>query len=188
MLDDASGQLLVYRKWWPDCELWLQRLVDELPWQQSRIKVYGREHPIPRLEAWLGEVGVQYQYSGQTLRATGWPGFIEPLVEAVQEQAQVPFNTLLANWYRHGQDGMGWHADNEPELGANPVVASLSFGAQRDFRLRRNENHQDTLSIPLAAGDLLLMRGALQHHWQHSVPKRAQAEDRVSLTFRRVLR
>ncbi|MHA7880073.1 MAG: alpha-ketoglutarate-dependent dioxygenase AlkB family protein [Saccharospirillum sp.] len=187
LLEEASGRLIVYRKWWPDCELWLQRLVDELPWQQSRIQVYGREHPIPRLEAWLGEAGVRYHYSGQTLQAPGWPAFIQPLVQAVQHQARVPFNAVLANWYRSGQDGMGWHADNEPELGPNPTVASLSFGARRDFRLRRNEHHKETLTVPLAAGDLLIMAGALQHHWQHALPKRAHAEDRVSLTFRRVL-
>lgn len=177
----------MYRNWCADSQWWLQSLVDGLAWRQGRVRVFGREHPIPRLEAWFGAEGVRYRYSGQTLEATGWPALVEPLVEAVCEQAEEPFNAVLANWYRSGGDKMGWHADNEPELGANPVVASLSLGARRDFRLRRNEDHRQTITVGLGEGDLLIMGGALQHHWQHSVPKRANAEDRVSLTFRKIL-
>ena len=176
----------MYRNWCPDTQWWLQTLVDGLDWRQSRVRVFGREHPIPRLEAWFGAAGVRYRYSGQTLEATGWPAVVKPLMDAVCEQVGEPFNAVLANWYRTGEDKMGWHADNEPELGANPVVASLSLGARRDFRLRRNDDRQRTITVALGEGDLLIMGGALQHHWQHSLPKRAKAEDRINLTFRTI--
>jgi len=177
----------VYRNWWPNAEAWLQDCVENLPWEQSRVQVYGREHPIPRLEAWLGDVGVRYGYSGQTRVMAGWPRHWGPLVRAVSDGAQCGFNFALANWYRSGADRMGWHADNEPELGQNPTVASLSLGAPRDFRLRRNERHRETLSVALNPGDLVVMSGALQHHWQHSLPARAKATDRISLTFRQII-
>lgn len=177
----------MYRNWCSDADTWMRILTEQLPWRQSEVRVYGRVHPIPRLEAWFGAEGVRYRYSGQQLEADGWPKFVRPLVDAVAEACGAEFNAVLANWYRHGDDRMGWHADNEQELGPNPMVASLSLGARRDFRLRRNENHRDTISIALGEGDLLVMGGALQHHWQHSVPRRAQARERMSLTFRRIL-
>lgn len=164
----------------------MQDCVENLPWEQSRVRVYGQEHPIPRLEAWLGEVGVRYGYSGQTRVMNGWPAHWQPLIDAVGRQASSDFNFALANWYRNGADRMGWHADNEAELGSNPTVATLSFGDARDFRLRRNDNHRETLTVTLNPGDLVVMSGAMQHHWQHSLPARAKAGDRISLTFRRV--
>jgi alkylated DNA repair dioxygenase AlkB len=187
LLNDQTGRLQVYRNWWPNAEAWLQDCVGNLPWEQSRVTVFGKEHPIPRLEAWLGEAGVRYGYSGQTRVMNGWPAHWLALLEAVNKQADCGFNFALANWYRSGADRMGWHADNETELGANPTVATLSFGAPRDFRLRRNEQHKDTLTVSLKSGDLVVMSGALQHHWQHSLPARANAGDRISLTFRRIV-
>lgn len=187
LFDDDSGRLQVYRNWCPDAESWQQRLQQQLHWRQGRVRVYGREHATPRLESWFGALAVRYRYSGQTLVAEGWPELVKPLVAAVCDTTEVAFNAVLANWYRDGNDRMGWHADNEAELGSNPPVASVSLGARRDFRLRRNSDHRHTLSLALGAGDLLLMDGALQHHWQHCVPKRAQAQARISLTFRRVI-
>lgn len=165
----------------------MQDCVENLPWEQSRVRVYGREHPIPRLEAWLGDVGVRYGYSGQSRIMKGWPAHWRPLLGAVGEAAGTDFNFALANWYRDGADRMGWHADNEAGLGRNPTVATLSFGDARDFRLRRNDNHRQTLTVKLNRGDLVVMSGAMQHHWQHSLPARAKAGDRISLTFRRIV-
>ncbi|MEX2319946.1 MAG: alpha-ketoglutarate-dependent dioxygenase AlkB [Saccharospirillum sp.] len=187
LLDDQSGCLQVYRNWWPNAEAWMQDCVENLPWEQSRVRVYGQEHPIPRLEAWLGEAGIRYGYSGQTRVMNGWPAHWLHLLETVNREAGCEFNFALANWYRNGADRMGWHADSEPELGVNPTVATLSLGAARDFRLRRNEQHKDTLTVSLASGDLVVMSGALQHHWQHSLPARAKAGDRISLTFRQIV-
>lgn len=176
----------MYRNWCRDADLWMRTLTEQLPWRQGRVRVYGRDHPTPRLESWFGAAGVRYRYSGQQLEATGWPPAVRPLVGAVRELAGEPFNAVLANWYRDGADRMGWHADNEPELGRNPVVGSLSFGVRRDFRLRLNADHRHTLKVALGEGDLLIMAGPLQHHWQHSVPRRARSGERVNLTFRRV--
>ena len=187
LFDDDSGRLQVYRNWCADAESWQQRLQHELNWRQGQVRVYGREHATPRLESWFGAAGVHYRYSGQTLVADGWPDTVKPLIDAVCDTTEVAFNAVLANWYRNGDDRMGWHADNEAELGTNPPVASLSLGARRDFRLRRNSDHRQTINLALGEGDLLLMDGALQHHWQHCVPKRARAEARMSLTFRRVI-
>lgn len=187
LFDDDSGRLQVYRNWCADAESWCRRLQTQLPWRQGRVRVYGREHDTPRLESWFGAAGVRYRYSGQTLIADGWPEAVVELVAAVRATTAIDFNAVLANWYRHGDDRMGWHADNEAELGPNPPVASLSLGARRDFRLRRKNDHRQTVTVALGEGDLLLMSGALQHHWQHCVPKRAQANARLSLTFRRVI-
>jgi alkylated DNA repair dioxygenase AlkB len=188
LLDDQTGYLQVYRNWCPNAEAWLQDCVENLPWGQSRVRVYGKEHPIPRLEAWLGDAGVRYGYSGQVRVMNGWPEHWLALLGAVSEQSGCAFNFALANWYRSGADRMGWHADNEPELGVNPTVAILSFGASRDLRLRRNDDHKDTITVPLNQGDLLVMSSAMQHHWQHSLPVRAKAGDRISLTFRYITR
>lgn len=174
----------MYRNWCADADLWRDRLKQGLAWRSGRVRVFGREHPTPRLEAWFGAAGVRYRYSGQTLVADGWPERIRPLVEAVQAATGEPFNAVLGNWYRDGGDRMGWHSDDEAELGPDPAVASLSLGERRDFRLRLKADHRRTLSIALGEGDLLLMAGALQHHWQHAVPRRARSGERISLTFR----
>jgi len=162
----------------------MQALQQQVNWRQDRVRLFGREHLIPRLQAFHSDPGIHYTYSGLRLAGTSWLPVLLPIKARLEAVCDQPFNALLLNLYRDGQDAMGWHADNEPELGRNPVIASLSLGATRRFRLRHNDS-RDTHSLELEHGSLLLMSGPTQHHWQHCLPrsKRCHAP-RINLTFR----
>lgn len=158
-----------------------------IAWANESIKLYGKEIPLPRFTAWYGDDGMDYTYSGIKSRPVSWNEGLRYLKECVEQVAQQRFNSVLLNWYRDGQDYLNWHADDEKELGKNPVIASVNFGETRDFVLRRNSNPKQKISVPLKHGSLLIMRGAIQHHWQHSVPKRAKVKkSRFNLTFRNI--
>jgi alkylated DNA repair dioxygenase AlkB len=162
----------------------LQVLRDELTWEQREIVLYGRRVLQPRLIAWAGEKG--YRYSGQTLEPRAFTPHLIPLLEAVQARTHVAFNHVLANRYRDGNDSMGFHADDEPELGENPQVATISLGATRRFVLRpRRGRETDPHAYDLGHGSLLIMGGTCQRQYHHGVPKQPSVRDeRVSLTFR----
>lgn len=163
------------------------RLQQELDWQQEVITVVGRRVPVPRLVSWHGDAGAVYQYSGLTHHPKPWTESLLVLKAAIEQASGHPFNSVLGNWYRNGQDSMGWHTDQEPVLGRNPCIASLSLGQARLFKLRHNKTGE-TLDLILEDGSLLLMSGSLQHHWRHCVPKSAKAsEPRINLTFRLII-
>lgn len=163
----------------------LQQLLAELPWQSDRITVYGKEHTIPRLQCWLGDSGLAYTYSGKRLQTLPWHPLLHSLAQELQNLLQRPFNSVLCNRYRNGNDGMGWHADDEPELGPAPCIVSVSLGAERDFALRRKGETRQWGKLPLAHGSLVVMNSGMQSRWQHAVPKRAGiAAERINLTFR----
>jgi alkylated DNA repair dioxygenase AlkB len=167
---------------------WFSALVTQTPWQQPQVLVHGRKHPVPRLLAWYGDPGVSYRYAGLVHQALAWTPLLTQIRQAVEQAAGQPLNGLLLNYYRDGQDSMGWHSDDEPELGANPLIASLSLGAARRFDLRRRGTSAIEHSLLLPHGSLLVMAGATQHHWQHQVAKtRSQQSPRLNLTFRWVL-
>ena len=158
-----------------------------VPWQQDPITVYGKTHWQPRLTALYGNNGQAYSYSGITMQ----PHTMLPELTAVQEQieevSKTVFTTVLLNWYRHGQDSNGWHADDEKELGKNPVIASLSLGAPRFFHLKHRTQKEARLKMQLEPGSLLLMEGTTQEHWLHQIPKtRKQVGGRINLTFRKI--
>ena len=183
-----GAQLSLWPRFWSASEAaaHLEGLREELAWRSDEVRVFGRSHPIPRLHAWYGDPGVAYRWSGLRMQAAGWTPRLERLREAVARAAELEFNSLLANLYRDGRDSMGWHADDEPELGPAPIIASASFGATRDFVLRPKAGGERVV-LPLESGSLLLMRGDTQRHWQHALPKRLRVhEARVNLTFRRV--
>jgi len=154
-------------------------------WQQHHISLYGRRHAEPRLGLWYADAGVHYRYSGRECRAAAWPQPLLSLRELLQEQLQQPFNGVLGNLYRDGDDAMGWHSDDERSLGARPLIASVSLGAGRDFLLRRKHDHSRKLKLHLQHGSLLLMAGTTQRYWQHALPRRKKvSQARVNLTFR----
>lgn len=156
-------------------------------WKQDSIRMYGKTLPLPRLTSWYGDPGRSYTYSGITSQPTPWNKALLYIKQAVEELAATRFNSVLINWYRDGHDHLAWHADDEPELGPEPVIASVNFGQPRDFLLRRNSDHQQKICVPLQHGTVLVMRGALQQHWQHAVPKRTRVEgSRFNLTFRQI--
>jgi alkylated DNA repair dioxygenase AlkB len=159
-------------------------LLDDVPWEERHIVLFGRRIPQPRLVAWAGEV--PYRYSGQTLEPRAWSGLLRQLLGRVCAHTGVPFNHVLLNRYRDGMDSMGFHADDEPELGAEPAVASLSLGVTRRFVL---VSRRGRLVVPLEHGSLVVMRGQCQAEYRHGIPKdSAVTAERVSLTFRRILR
>lgn len=168
----------------------LQRLVDETPWRSESIVVWGKRHPQPRLTAWYGDPGAIYSYSGIRLVPLPWTCTLRLIKESVERLAGAAFNSVLANYYRTERDSMGWHSDDEPELGPEPTIASVSFGAPRTFVLRhKSDDHRPTVRLRLCAGSVLIMKGATQRCWRHAVPKQTRAAGpRVNLTFRSIVR
>ncbi|HKE49639.1 MAG TPA: alpha-ketoglutarate-dependent dioxygenase AlkB [Rhodanobacteraceae bacterium] len=158
----------------------------EIGWEQHRLHVFGREVASPRLSCWVGDAGAAYTYSRTRFEPRPWTPALAALREELATRFDLPFNSVLANLYRGGQDSMGWHGDDEPELGTAPVIASLSFGAVRRFRFRSRETRKVAATIDLAHGSLLVMRGATQQLYQHDLPKTAQAQERINLTFRTI--
>jgi alkylated DNA repair dioxygenase AlkB len=165
----------------------LATLRAEIDWQQRSIRMFGREILQPRLLRFQGEAGIRYAYSGDTLDAAPWHPAVDTLRRAVEEASGEAFNAVLINRYRDGRDSMGWHADDEPELGRHPAIASVSLGGERRFAMRRRDDPAQRFEVSTAHGSLILMLGDVQHHWQHAVPKTARAVDeRINLTFRRI--
>lgn len=173
-----------------EADVLFARLLAELPWQQRHVRLFGREIPEPRLTDWSADPGVRYRYSGIVLGESPWHPTVDALRHTLSTQCGVAFNSVLANHYRDGQDAMGWHADDEPELGPEPVIASLSLGATRRLELRhRHRRDLPTCRLELASGALLVMAGRTQHDWQHRIPReRGIAAPRINLTFRRIIR
>ena len=150
-------------------------LAQEIPWQQDEIRVYGKIHPQPRLTALFGNEGKSYSYSNITMQPHPWSLLLQKLKTAIEKVTDTNFTTVLLNQYRDGKDSNGWHSDNENELGINPVIASLSFGAERMFQLKHNLDKDLKKSIVLEHGSLLLMKGTTQHFWKHQIPKTTKA-------------
>jgi alkylated DNA repair dioxygenase AlkB len=158
------------------------RLLDETPWRAESVVVYGKRHLQPRLTAWYGEAS--YTYSGLQLDPLPWTALLLVIRAAVESACGQGFNSVLLNRYRDGRDSMGMHSDDEPELGDQPVIASLSFGTTRTFILRHKRNKQ-TVRLALEDGSLLLMSGRLQENWVHGINKSVRPlGERLNLTFR----
>ncbi|AMA49344.1 MULTISPECIES: alpha-ketoglutarate-dependent dioxygenase AlkB family protein [Flavobacterium] len=163
----------------------LKKLESEIPWQQDKITVYGKEHFQPRLTALFGNEGKPYAYSNIVMRPHPWTPLLTHIKDEVERVCDTHFTTVLLNNYRNGQDSMGWHSDNEKELGRNPIIASVSFGAERNFQLKHNSIETAKQNIHLQHGSLLIMQGAIQHFWKHQVPKtQKNVGARINLTFR----
>jgi alkylated DNA repair dioxygenase AlkB len=156
-----------------------------ITWETHRIRMFGRTVDSPRLSAWIGDPGTEDRYSGTTFAPLPWPPALQALRERVAAAAGAPFDSVLANLYRDGRDYMGWHSDDERALGPRPVIASLSLGATRRFRLAARGDKARTLDLELAAGSLLVMRGETQRTTRHALPRTARAVgERINLTFR----
>jgi len=166
-------------------------LLETVSWETHYIKMFGREVASPRLSCWIGDAGTGYTYSRTRFEPHPWPESLAALRRRIENDCKASFNSVLANLYRDGSDSMGWHSDDEPELGTQPVIASLSLGATRSFRLRRKlprgtrAQTGDTLGLPLSHGSLLRMAGDTQRLYRHEVPKtRDVICERINLTFR----
>ncbi|WP_144137614.1 alpha-ketoglutarate-dependent dioxygenase AlkB family protein [Paraburkholderia sp. BCC1884] len=176
--------------WYPD---WLApdaaaqaltQLIDEVAWRQDMMGTPAGRVPLPRLTAWQGEPDAVYVYSGIRNLPQPWTPAVAELRAAAQAICGTGFNSVLINRYRSGTDSMGWHADREPELGAKPLIASVSLGVARTFDLRHNKSGV-VQSFSLKGGSLLVMKGETQSQWRHRIPKEPRvAGERINLTFR----
>ncbi|VAW85344.1 Alkylated DNA repair protein AlkB [hydrothermal vent metagenome] len=162
------------------------RLCNDVSWQEESIMLFGQVRKVPRLIAFYGDEAVTYTYSKRLHTATRWSDVLLSLKGRIEAMTKERFNSVLCNYYRDGGDAMGWHADNERELGVDPFIASLSFGVTRKFKVRHNRT-KEQYSLMLEGGSLLLMSGKFQQHWQHSMPRSRKIHDgRINLTFRQV--
>ncbi|MDO9162625.1 MAG: alpha-ketoglutarate-dependent dioxygenase AlkB [Methylococcaceae bacterium] len=183
-----DGELYLIRQFYPyqEAQLLFVELLSSLAWQEESIFIFGKWVKVPRLMCWIGDADVHYRYSGVDHQPSPWTQGLQAVRQRIEQQCRYGFNSVLANLYRDGQDSMGCHADNEKELGVNPLIASLSFGEVRLFRMH-HKKRKERLDIFLQNGDLLIMAGALQHHWLHSLPKTKQPKTpRINLTFRKI--
>ncbi len=163
-------------------------LHQETPWQLENITIFGKTHPQPRLTALYGNEGKQYSYSNITMTPHQWTAPLLAIKKDIESLIKHHFTTVLLNLYRDGKDSNGWHADNEKELGSNPIIASLSLGATRVFQIKNNTNTDDKLSIELEHGSLLIMKEDSQLFYKHQLPKtKKQINERINLTFRAII-
>jgi alkylated DNA repair dioxygenase AlkB len=161
-------------------------LLKDTPWESRTIKMFGKEYPQPRLVAWFGDPGRGYTYSGISMNINPWTPQLELLKTICEQKAGRVFNSLLINLYRNGEDKVSWHSDNEPELGRDPCIASLSLGAVRRFKFRHLDS-KEVVECSLSPGSLVVMSGLSQTKWEHEVPKEVRIkESRINLTFRSV--
>lgn len=154
-------------------------------WEKQKIKLYGEVHDVPRLTAWYGDSNKSYIYSGIKLNTNPWNAALLKIREKIEKISKIKFNSVLLNLYRSGSDSVSWHSDDEPELGRNPVIGSLSLGETRQFQMKHKFSRDLKQKILLQHGSFLLMRGKTQHHWLHQIPKRKNLQgERINLTFR----
>jgi alkylated DNA repair dioxygenase AlkB len=166
------------------------QLVEKVDWVQNKIKMYGKENWVPRMEAWYGDAGMIYTYSGITQKPKPWFEELREIKTAIEPVAETVFNSVLINFYRDGQDRVGWHSDDEKELGDFPIIGSVSLGATRKFKLRHKNFKKNGLqtALDLENGSLLLMSGITQKYWKHEIPRTSlPVEGRINLTFRVII-
>ena len=163
------------------------QLQQKVTWQQEKIKLYGQVHDLPRLTAWYGDPAKTYIYSGITVRSLEW---ITPLLEIkrrIEGVSDYSFNSVLLNRYSNGSDSVSWHADDEPELGQNPLIGSLTFGEARSFQMK-HKSLDEKRKIILEHGSYFLMKGSTQHYWLHQIPKSKRTMgERINLPFRNIV-
>lgn len=168
----------------PTANYYLEAFKNNIEWKQESMNMYGKQVLFPRLTAWYGENDKPYSFSGIKLNPNAWSNDLIEIKKLIEPECKVEFNSVLLNLYRDGNDSISWHTDAEKELGKNPLIASVNFGVERKFQIRHNET-QETHTILLKHGSLLIMKGQLQHFWKHQVPKQKTVlKERINLTFR----
>lgn len=184
-----DGDLVIYHTLFNEKESnqLFSDLYNNTKWKQETIKIYGKSVPIPRLTAWYGDSGKSYTYSKIAMTPEPWNPALLEIKSKIEVLSGVQFNSVLLNLYRSGGDSVAWHSDDEPELGKNPVIGSVSFGGTRRFMFRHKYKKELKNEVNLTHGSFLIMRGATQHFWQHQIPKTAKpVEPRINLTFRSI--
>ncbi len=184
---DTDGEVIFYPNVFSiqESDRLFSDLSSSIKWRHDTIHMYGKKIPLPRLTAWYGDEGKSYIYSGIEHHPEPWTPILRLIKLKAEEISEVTFNSVLLNLYRHGQDSVSWHSDDEPELGENPIIASISLGGTRRFSLRHKTSPDYKIDLDLPKGSLLLMKGETQHFWKHQIAKTAKfVEPRINLTFR----
>ena len=163
-----------------------QHLLEDIHWEQDEIMMFGKKVLQPRKHAWYGDEGLSYTYSGLEMKARAWTAPLQAIKDKIETAYSSSYNSVLLNLYRDGKDSMGWHSDDEKELGKDPVIASLSLGQIRRFHLKHKQKKEiETLRLDLDNGSLLIMAGSTQHFWKHQISRTAkEVQPRINLTFR----
>lgn len=167
----------------------LGQLLSTTPWRQEHLKIAGKVIAVPRLQCWMGEAKSLYGYSGLRMDPLPWNTTVEQIRQRVEKLLGLSFNSVLLNYYRDGQDSVAWHADDEPELGPEPLIASVSFGAERIFQLKTKQSREpEKYQLTLRSGSVLVMGRGLQENWLHQLPKVKDLHSpRINLTFRNII-
>ena len=210
-LSVADGALRLYPRLFSaeESKRYLDVLKEEVDWKSERITLFGRSIALPRMTAWFGDAGMRYTYSGISVQPVGWTRTLLQIRARIEEVTTSTFNSVLLNYYRDGRDSVSWHSDDEPELGSDPVIGSVSFGSERPFYLRHKAARAASpqpiqepvrepapkggqgrlkLTLCLPNGSYLEMGAGIQRNWTHQLPKRPKlTEERINLTFRRIL-
>ena len=185
--DDNRSELILWPQWLStqQADNLLDQSIGTIPWRKDSIQMFGKLIPVPRLQNWFADhTNTSYTYSGITMQAVLFPDWMTNLAESIQKETGFVFNRALVNYYRDGNDSVDWHADDELELGPDPIISSLSLGAERVFQLRHNKTGE-ILSLNLPHGSLLLMGSKVQHYYQHRLAKvKTLDSPRVNFTFR----
>lgn len=185
-----DGEILFIRNFLSPSEAkhFFDLLQNTINWKQEEISFYGKIYPIPRKTAWYGYEGFNYSYSGINCLPEIWTDELLDIKRKIEQFIpSVDFTSVLLNLYRNGNDKMGWHSDDEKELGVNPTIASLSLGETRRFDIKNKLKPDLYYKFELTSGSLLIMTGALQHHWMHQIPVQKKVKNpRINLTFRKI--
>lgn len=190
IFDLPNAEIIYYPHFFDQkvADILFDQLTWDIPWQQDEIRVFGKTHQQPRLTALFGNEGKSYSYSNIKMQPHPWNPILQKIKSQIESASGTNFTTVLLNLYRDGKDSNGWHADNEKELGINPIIASVSFGTERVFQLKHNTIPGLKQNILLEHGSLLLMKGTTQHFWKHQIPKTAKPiGSRINLTFRVII-
>ena len=182
----SNGEILLYPDFFSpeESDAYFNIFRETILWKQESMTMYGKKINIPRLMAWYGNSDKRYTFSGISLQSHIWTKELLEIKAKIEPQAGIEFNSVLLNFYRNGKDSISWHADDEVELGKNPTIASVNFGAARKFQLKHLPT-KEKLEVELTHGSLLIMQGELQHFWHHQVPKTSKpVGERINLTFR----
>ena len=170
-----------------DSEFYFQKLLKDIQWKSDEVRIFGKVHITKRKVAWYGNENIAYTYSGNTKNAIPWTNELLKLKEVAETVSGVKFNSCLLNLYHDGSEGMSWHSDNEKELGNDPSICSISFGAERKFTFKHKVT-KHTIPVLLENGSILLMKGKTQSNWLHSLPKTKKCTNaRINLTFRKII-
>ena len=183
---NQDGTVNYYGKILPSEEAnqYFDLLMQDILWEKDEVIIFGKHITTKRKVAWYGDSEYVYTYSNTTKRASVWTKELSELKQIVEEYVEIKFNSCLLNLYHNGDEGMGWHSDDEESLGKNNTIASLSFGAERKFSFKHKQTKQ-TISLVLEHGSLLIMKDATQSNWLHSLPKSKNiTQPRINLTFR----